>query len=131
LGTLAMGALASALALAAYHFALYGFFDPRRVYGARPELALSQLPEGLPGLLLDEEFGLFVYAPMWALALAGLVRLARTRVREGAAAWLLLLSVAVLAGSWHMWRGGWNPPARFLVPAVPVLAVGLALAFRN
>ena len=41
----------SALGLLAYHQALYGFWDPRRVYGRRPEFALSSLPEGLPGLL--------------------------------------------------------------------------------
>ena len=27
--------------------------------------------------------------------------------------------VLLTAGSWHMWRGGFNPPARFLVPIVP------------
>jgi hypothetical protein len=129
--TLAACALAAALALGVYHHALYGFFDPRLVYGARPELALAQLSEGLPGLLLDEEFGLLVYAPIWVLALPGLVRLVRTRAREGILALLVMFSIALLAGSWHMWRGGWNPPARFLVPAVPVLAVGLALALRN
>jgi hypothetical protein len=127
---LAAGALLSVLALALYHQWLYGFFDPRRVYGSRPELSLGQLPEGLPGLLLDQEFGLLVYAPILALALPGLLRLARERAHEGAVAAALLACVVLLAGSWHMWRGGWNPPARFLVPAMPVLAAGLAVALR-
>ena len=35
---------------------------------ARP---VDALPEGLPGLLLDQEFGLLVYAPVLALALPG------------------------------------------------------------
>ena len=66
-GWLLLAPGASALGLMAYHFALYGFFDPRRVYGRRPEFSLATLPEGLPGLLLDQEFGLLVYAPVFAL----------------------------------------------------------------
>jgi hypothetical protein len=30
-----------------------------------------------------------------------------------------------------MWRGGWNPPARFLVPIVPVLALAVAAVLRR
>ena len=63
--------IVSAAGLLVYHQALYGFWDPRRVYGRRPEFALSTLAEGLPGLLLDQEFGLLVYAPVLALALPG------------------------------------------------------------
>ena len=36
---------------------------------------------------------------------------------------MLVAAVAGTAGSWHMWRGGFNPPARFLVPLLPVLAL--------
>ena len=35
--------------------------------------------------------------------------------------------VVLTAGSWHMWRGGFNPPGRFLVPIVPLLV----LAWRS
>ncbi len=69
---------ASAAALAAYHHVLYGFFDPRRVYGQRPEFSAATIPTGLPGLFFDQEFGLWVYAPVFALAVPGLVRLARS-----------------------------------------------------
>jgi len=123
--------LLSVAALALYHHALYGFFDPRRVYGRQREFALETLPEGLPGLLLDQEFGLFVYAPVFVLAMPGLWRLARERPRLAAATGALVLAVGLTAGSWHMWRGGFNPPARFLVPIVPALAVGLAAWMRG
>jgi hypothetical protein len=122
---------ASAVALALYHFALYGFFDPRLVWGRRPEFALATLTEGLPGLALDQEFGLLPYAPVLALCAAGLVRLARDRTRQ---AWTVLALAAVVvgtAGAWHMWRGGFNPPARFLVPLLPAFALALAAALRN
>jgi hypothetical protein len=123
--------LLSGALLAWHHWRLYGFFDPRRVYGRRPEFALATLPEGLPGLLLDQEFGLLVYAPAFVLALPGLVALWRIRRRECVVSVLLLLAVLLTAGSWHMWRGGFNPPARFLVPVLPVLAVALAMAVRD
>lgn len=122
---------ASTLALAAYHWALYGFFDPRLVYGRRPEFSAATLLEGIPGLALDQEFGLLAYAPVFVLAVPGLMRLWRTRPDRGAVATGLVAVVVLVAGSWHMWRGGFNPPARFLLPVLPVLAVALAFAIRE
>ena len=117
---------ASALGLAVFHHTIYGFFDPRRVYGRRPEFALDVVPTGLPGLLFDQEFGLLVYAPVFALAAPGLVRLARRRPLVAAAAGAMIVAVLAVASAWPMWRGGFNPPARFLLPVVPALAVGAA-----
>ena len=117
---------ASAAALAAYHQVLYGFFDPQRVYGRRPEFAAAVIPTGLPGLLFDQEFGLWVYAPVFALAVPGLVRLARARRLEGATAAGLVVAVVAVASAWPMWRGGFNPPARFLLPVLPAMALGVA-----
>jgi hypothetical protein len=122
---------ASALALAAYHWTLYGFFDPRLVYGRRPEFSLATLRDGLPGLLLDQEFGLLVYAPFLVLAVPGLAALARVRPAAALAGSALVASVLVVAGSWHMWRGGFNPPGRFLVPVLPVLVAAAAMALRR
>ena len=121
----------TAVGLAVYHEILYGFLDPRRVYGARPEISLATLPEGLPGLLLDQEFGLLVYAPIFALVLPGFVLLWKRDQRCALAAVTLVLAALLMAGSWPMWRGGWNPPARFLLPVVPPLALGLAASFQR
>jgi hypothetical protein len=123
--------IVSAAALALFHWRLYGFFDPRLVYGRRPEFALATLPEGLPGLLLDQEFGLLVYAPYLVLAATGLLVSWRERKAEAAVTAFLVASVALVAGSWHMWRGGFNPPARFLLPVLPVLAAAAAFALRR
>ncbi|MFI5183618.1 MAG: hypothetical protein ACHQNV_04405, partial [Vicinamibacteria bacterium] len=123
--------VASALALVSYHSILYGFFDPRRVYGRRPEFAWTTLPEGVMGLLLDQEFGLLVYAPLFALALPGVVRLCRARWQEALLVGGLIVLVLVTAGSWDMWRGGFNPPARFLVPLLPALAVAVAARLED
>ena len=54
------------------------------VWGARPEFALATLAEGLPGLALDQEFGLLPYAPVFAFCVPGLVRLVRERTRLAA-----------------------------------------------
>lgn len=121
-------AVVSAAGLLVYHQALYGFWDPRRVYGRRPEFALSTLGEGLGGLLLDQEFGLLAYAPALALAVPGFAVLARRDRRLALAAGLAVAAVVLTAGTWHMWRGGFNPPGRFLVPIAPLLAVAAALA---
>ncbi len=123
--------LASAAGLGLYHHALYGFWDPRRVYGRRPELALATLREGLPGLFLDQEFGLLVYAPLLVLAAPGLVWLMRRDRRLGLVSILAVLTAVLTAGSWHMWRGGFNPPGRFLVPIAPILAIAVALVFER
>lgn len=126
-----VAAAVSAVAIGAYHFVLYGFFDPRLVWGRRPEFALGTLAEGLPGLALDQEFGLLPYAPVIVLCVAGFVRLARDGTRQAWAALALAAVVIGTAGSWHMWRGGFNPPARFLVPLLPVFALGIAAAVQR
>ena len=74
----------------------------------------------------DQEFGLLAYAPVFALALPGLVRLARKRPLVAAASAALVLAVIAVAAPWPMWRGGFNPPARFLLPVLPALAIGVA-----
>jgi hypothetical protein len=118
-------AAASAAALLAFHRTLWGFFDPRRVYGQRREFDLDVVPSGLPGLFFDQEFGLLPYAPVFALALAGLLPLwKRNRALAGAIV-LATAGVVVVASAWPMWRGGFNPPARFLTPLVPAFAAAL------
>jgi hypothetical protein len=121
--------LASAIGVGLYHHALYGFWDPRRVYGTRPELSIATLAEGLPGLFLDQEFGLLVHAPVLVLALPGIVLLLRRDRKLGVTVVLAIAAVVLTAGAWPMWRGGFNPPGRFLVPIVPLLFACVAMVW--
>lgn len=123
--------IGSALAVGLYHFELWGFFDPRRVYGRRREFSLDILPEGLPGLFFDQEFGLFVYAPIFVLSIAGLVHLWRRQRSLASAGLFAACGVIATASVWPMWRGGFNPPSRFLVPLVSILAASLALSLQR
>ena len=99
--------------------------SPLALYGGVPDDARAFTWRTLPGLLLDRSFGLLPFAPVFLLALAGLPAILRRR-----AAWPhALVGLAVLAPvlTWRMWWGGQCPPARFLVPMTPFLAVALAL----
>jgi hypothetical protein len=128
---LVLPSLLSAIGIALFHWILYGFLDPRRVYGHDPVLAIANIPTGLAGLFFDQEFGLLPYAPLFVLALPGLLRLARGRWRLTVVGAALCLAVIGVAAAFPFWRGGFNPEARFLVPLLPVLALGVAAALRS
>ncbi len=106
-----------------YYRAIFGVASPLAIYGGLPRDADGSPLRALAGLFLDRSFGLLPYAPVFLIALAGLGRLVRLRAWEP-----LLVGAAVIAPvlPWRMWWGGQCPPARFLVPLVPVLALALA-----
>ena len=112
-----------AVAFLAYYRAIFGVASPLAIYGGVPRDADGSPLRALVGLALDRSFGLLPYAPLFLIALAGLGRLVRLRAWEP-----LLAGAAVIVPvlPWRMWWGGQCPPARFLVPLVPVLALALA-----
>lgn len=124
-------AAASFAALLLFHFTLWGFWDPRRVYGRQREFALDVVPTGLPGLFFDQEFGLLPYAPVYGLAIAGGAALWRRNRALALGGCVAVAGVIAVASAWPMWRGGFNPPARFLVPLVPLLTASLGALFTK
>jgi hypothetical protein len=95
---------------------------------------LSETVRRTLGLLFDQEFGLLPYAPIYLLAFAGAIALAKTRRT-------MALSIALVAGSYvalivcpltnvHGWTGGWNPAARFLTPIAPLLGLFVFAGLR-
>jgi hypothetical protein len=86
------------------------------------------------GLLVDQEFGLLIYAPVYALALWGSRALMKTRRN-------VALSLFAIVGCYvaliicpltnvHGWTGGWNPAARFLTPIAPLLGLFVFAGLR-
>ena len=87
------------------------------------------------GLLVDQEFGLLPYAPIYLIAVAGAAVLYRTR-RDVLIA--LALVVAFYVGTImcpitnvHGWTGGWNPAGRFLTPVLPLVALLVVMGMRE
>jgi hypothetical protein len=118
-----LAAVVMAAGFAAYYQSIFGRPSPLALYAGVPADARSSPVPAVLGLLLDRSFGLLPWAPVFLLALAGLPALVRHR------AWShLLVGLAVLAPvfTWRMWWGGQCPPARMLVPLVPLLGVGIA-----
>ena len=129
LASLALVALSTALLL--FFFArLYGraAFDAAYGLGFSSDVSLGRSPRGALGLLFDRQFGLFALAPVFLLALPGLGGLARVRPGDAMRATLVALATFVVGASFSMWWGGSCPPARFVVPALPALALLLAFA---
>lgn len=101
---------------------------------------LTDIPAGLLGLLFDQKYGLLIYGPFYLLAFSGLWLMARrqsdateTAARRSDLIWLALVAVPYLLimSDYKQWWGEWGPPARYLVPVVPLLAVPLSLALAE
>ncbi|MEP6977667.1 MAG: hypothetical protein ABI948_06400 [Thermoleophilia bacterium] len=80
--------------------------------------------------LLFSSRGLLTLAPVVALGIAGAVFLYRRRRAEA-------LTIGAVAGSFLLYNtgfiyfGGFGPGPRYLIPALPFVAVGLAAAYRR
>ena len=114
-------------------YLMYGTPNPTVVYGygAGAGLELLNVPRGILGLLFDQEFGLLIYSPVYALSVVG----AWMMLRRPDTRWPTLGLVATAVGfllttvPYYMWWGGWSVPARFLLPVLPLAAPMIAVAF--
>lgn len=105
------------------------FDNPLKIHQAE-ELELTDYPPtayalGALGLFWDAGFGLFACAPLWLLLLPGaLLAAARERGRpplfDLAVLTLPYLLVVVPRSEWY---GGWSPPFRYALVALPLLAL--------
>lgn len=83
---------------------------------------------GWPGLLIDRNHGLLGYLPLALFAAPGLILLFRECGRAGTVAALLLMGYMGLVGTNEGWHGGFAPPLRYWVPAMPLVALSAAVA---
>jgi hypothetical protein len=138
-GSLLLGPLVvSAAGLRWYQLAVFGsaaavadqyegFFVPDLsggpIVGDWPALLVATA-----GLLVDRQYGLLVFAPLYALAAVGLVALWR-RPRGPwllTAITLLVVPYVGLTADFRVWWGGWSVPARYLAVLTPLLAAPLS-----
>lgn len=86
-------------------------------------------PRVLALLLVSPLRGLFTITPIFAAGVAGLVVMLRSRSLRAEALVCLAMVVSVLAFnvSFRTWHGGWACGPRYLIPALPFLALPIAL----
>lgn len=115
--------------LSAY-FVMYGTPDPTAPYGTPQDVGAEFIPRGILGLLFDQEFGLLIYSPIYILAFRGCwLMLREERTRWPTIGMTVTLVMFVLSVTqYYMWWGGYSVPARFLVPALPLVAPMIAVA---
>jgi hypothetical protein len=129
---------ASAVALRWYQLGVYGsslsvadqyegFFVPTVVDG-RLGADWQALLLATAGLFVDRQYGLLVVAPVYALAVVGLVALWRCPAHRWTVIGLAVIAVPYIAltADFRVWWGGWSPPARYLAVLTPLLAAPLA-----
>lgn len=85
---------------------------------------------GAAGLFIDVQWGLFVAAPVYILAIVGVVLMSIRKPHRRDLLWLGLVFVpyfGVIANYAQFW-GEWCPPARYLASILPLLAMPFAFS---
>ncbi len=119
--------------LMAFYYWLYGTILPNTGDHAgfiNPLTDPWGVPVAMLGLLFDQQWGLLISAPIYILAFVGLVAMRRAPGGRVLLRWLLLAVVPylLLIAFYRQWWGEWCPPARYLAPITPLLALPLAQA---
>lgn len=83
-------------------------------------------------LLFDRQMGLLTNAPIYLLAVVGIIAMFRSYRKSDRR---LLLWIAIVAlpyagvlAAFHFWSGIWGPPARYQTSLVPLLAAPMAMS---
>lgn len=137
-----LGGLPFALLLGGYHAVCFGSpiatANQLSVEGLRLEgKALGSFGLPQPGsalkLLFGTRRGLFLTSPVLLFALGGAVAALRSKRTAWAAGFSLLVFAFYLAmnSSFEHWHAGYALGPRYLTPALPFLALWLALAFAK
>lgn len=131
-GLLVMAAVPGAVLLLAYNVVRFGDpFELGYTNLASPTPFGTPLAEGLFGLLLSPNRGLFFLGPVTILAVLGIAAGWSRDRRVLAAAALVTAVYAVFYGKAETWDGGlfWGP--RYLACVLPMLSLGFAPLFER
>jgi hypothetical protein len=132
LGWLVAGGIVIAIPLVVYHWLVFGgpFALPYMYSTQLPRhigfMGLGRLsPDVLQEILVSEYRGLWYSAPWLLLAIPGAIALLGRRGRRTEALVCVVISTLFvwLNSSLFDWQGGWAMGPRYLIPAIPFLAV--------
>jgi hypothetical protein len=97
----------------------------------------SRVPLQILGLLFDQKYGLLIFTPALLFSFAGFLMAAgtgaesRSLQRALGAALVCVLPYFLFIANYNYWWGEWGPPARYLVPVVPLLVPAFTIALRT
>lgn len=137
------GVATSAAIVAPYLLSLAGWFTfffvywgspwPQAPYGAMVQTNVKNLIFGAPGLLFDQEYGLLAYAPVYILAVTGLIVMWRAGGEERRRAIEIGIVFGALlgtVGAFRIWWGGSASPGRPVASGLLLLGLPIAAAFH-
>lgn len=109
-------------------WAVIAIIDTHMWSGLSPEktmVSAATLGTSVPAMFFDRAFGLFVMAPIYLCAFAGLYYYGRENKSEAWVIGLIALALVLPVSGFPIWWAGWSPPPRYLTPLVPFLALGV------
>ena len=115
----------------AFFWMIWGSVSPTAPYGPDTSTSSSYILRGLIGLMVDQQFGLLATAPVYLIAIAGFVALARQWPRLAVELALVAVPYAIAVASYAMWWAGSAAPARFLIAVLPLAALLVAMFFSR
>ncbi|MFO7695114.1 MAG: hypothetical protein R6V57_18675 [Vicinamibacterales bacterium] len=126
----------SVIAWLGFHYLIWGSPWPSAPYGgaAGTQMSVQSLVRGVPGLFIDQEYGIFAYAPALAMGFVGLWSMWRAGGRARGLAVEIGAALAALVGTvgaFQMWWGGTALPGRMLVSGLLLMTLPAAWEFRE
>ncbi|HEY7816831.1 MAG TPA: hypothetical protein VIG29_01330, partial [Vicinamibacteria bacterium] len=123
----------SAYSVFLYNHALTGSLSPTATFAAaeRTSFAPEGLPRGVLGLLLDRENGLFVFAPFYLLALAGLASFSERHRDLAGPLGAVVVSYLLVIASFPYWPGAVSTMGRYISSILPLLVLPIALVTKR
>ena len=121
------------LGLEAFSWLFMGSFDPTVNQIAGHNVIFQVWPfTALFGLLFDQDHGLLICFPLCALLVAGVVLSAKKRYLIYNLSMLVISIPYVIAfATFHVWYGGWTPPARYVLVLLPAWSFYLAFVLQQ